>query len=189
MEVRGGGGGCLRGVLDAMSNKVSVSPPDGSLETLQTLQEQTSAQYRQTLEDLQQINTTVHYILTVINGLDHSLNDKLAWFMEHMGGATRGLSAVMVLAGHAAFLLLSALVLMFVQAPVLPRVALLVLVVGNALAALQWGSGLDLSFLGLLLAAVTAGVCACVCVRVCACVCLCVCVCVCLCVCVCVRVC
>ena len=148
--------------------------PDDSLETLSTLQEQTSAQYRQTLEDLRQINATVHYILTLTNGLDHSLNNQLAWFMEHVGGATKGLSLVTLLVGHAAFLLLSALVLMFVQAPVLPRVALLVLVVGNVLAALQWGSGLDLSWVGLLLAAVTAGVC----LSVCLCVCLCACVCV-----------
>lgn len=135
--------------------------PDESLETLSTLQEQTSAQYRQTLEDLRQINATVHYILALTNSLDHSLNDQLAWFMEHVGGATKGLSLVTLLAGHVAFLLLAALVLMFVQAPALPRVALLVLVVGNALAALQWGSGLDLAWLGLLLVAVTAGLCVC----------------------------
>ena len=62
-----------------------------------------------------------------------------------------------MLGGHAAFLLLAAFILIFVQAPSLPRIVLLVLVVANTLSALQWQSSLDLLTLAVLLAAVTAG--------------------------------
>ena len=62
-----------------------------------------------------------------------------------------------MLGGHAAFLVLAAFILIFVQAPSLPRITLLVLVVGNTLSALQWQSSLDLLTMAVLLASVTAG--------------------------------
>jgi hypothetical protein len=130
---------------------------DESISKLSSAQDQTATQYQRTLEDLKQINETINYILRVIDSLDYAINTQLSWLVGHIGGAASGLELVLVLGGHAAFLLLAAFILIFVQAPSLPRIVLLVLVVANTLSALQWQSSLDLLTLAVLLAAVTAG--------------------------------
>lgn len=73
------------------------------------------------------------------------------------GGAQRGLHVLTTLAGHACFLLLATLCVLFVRAPALARVALLVMVVGNAAAELRTGSSLSLHTLAALEVVVLAG--------------------------------
>lgn len=73
------------------------------------------------------------------------------------GGAQRGLHVLTTLAGHGCFLLVATLCVLFVRAPALARVALLVMVVGNVVAELRTGSSLSLHALAALEVAVLAG--------------------------------
>ena len=130
---------------------------DESMVHLMSFHERTSVSYQQTLEDLKNINTTINYILTVMDNLDHAINTQLSWLMRQVGGAKEGLTLLYTVAINVAFLFFFALFLMFVQAPALPRLVLILSVIGNTLIHLYCDYSLDVLTLAALVASITIG--------------------------------
>lgn len=100
--------------------------------------ENMSLQYEEALHNLQLINDSVSSMVAMLNAMNSALMHNLDWLMDWLGGAKDGLHLLTTLAVHAAFLFLATLCLVFVKAPGLTRVALLVTVTVNALAEIKY---------------------------------------------------
>lgn len=114
--------------------------------------ENMSSQYQETLHNLQLINDSVSSMVAMLNAMNSALVHNLDWLMEWLGGAKDGLHLLTTLAIHAAFLFLATLCLVFVTAPGLTRVALLVMVTANALAEIKFQVSLGVGMMAVLLA-------------------------------------
>ena len=109
-----------------------------------------SSQYQETLHNLQLINDSVSSMVAMLNAMNSALMHNLDWLTDWLGGAKDGLHLLTTLAIHAAFLFLATLCLVFVSAPGLTRVALLVMVTANALAEIKFQLSLSVGTMALL---------------------------------------
>lgn len=130
---------------------------DNSTGELLVLLEKMSVQYEATLHNLRTINSTVSQVLQLLDTMNGAIGLQLQWVTHHLGGAQDGLKILVVLATHAFFLLLSSLVLLFVRAPWVSRLALLLGVVCNMMAELKLGSSLTLAQLSAAVVAILIG--------------------------------
>lgn len=104
---------------------------ESKLELLDIISE-AKTQYKQTVQDLTTMDSTV----TSMKSKMDSLQRKLDWVVELLGGTKDQLHLPATLVVHVAYLVLTMLCLVFVCAPAATRVALLVLVVGNVV--VEW---------------------------------------------------
>lgn len=109
-----------------------------------------NSQYEATLQNLNTINKTVSHVLGLLDTMNSAIGIQLQWVMQQLGGAQDGLGVLLFLVSHCFFLLLSSLVLVFVRAPWLTRLALLLMVVCNVAAEIKLSSSLTLSQLTVL---------------------------------------
>lgn len=121
--------------------------------------ENMSLQYEDTLHNLELINASVSSMMTLLNTMNSALTRNLDWMTSRLGGAKEGLHILTTLAVHAAFLFLAVLCLVFVSAPGLARVALLVMVTGNALMEMRFYWSLSITAMATLQALMLMGEC------------------------------
>lgn len=136
---------------------VSLSQLDNSTAQLLDLLAKMSIQYEATLHNLKTINSTVSQVLQLLDTMNAAVGIQLEWVTQHLGGAQDGLQALTALALHCFFLLLSSLVLLFVKAPWVTRLALLLGVVCNLVAELKFNTSLSLTQLSASVAAILIG--------------------------------
>lgn len=96
-------------------------------------------------------------MLSLVVAMETTLSSQLDWLVVQLGGAQQGLTLLVLLATHAVFLLLATLCVLFVKAPALSRVTLLLLVCGNVLLELRYNISLTFSALTALQALVVLG--------------------------------
>ena len=118
---------------------------DNSSLQLLALMDRMSLQYEDTLNNLQLINSSVSSMVEVVTAMNSALTVNLEWMVNWLGGAQDGLHILTTLAIHGVFLILATLCLLFVKAPALARVALLVMITTNALAEVKLRVSLTLT--------------------------------------------
>ena len=69
--------------------------------------------------------------MNVVINMHTMLSSQLDWLINQLGGAQDGLRVLTTLATHTAFLLIAILCVLFVKAPALTRLSLLILVSVN----------------------------------------------------------
>lgn len=123
---------------------------DNSTSDLLVLLQKLSLQYEATMHNLELINVTIGSMLGLVTDMNGAINSQMSWIIEQMGGAKEGLRLLVVCSSHLLFLLLATLCVVFVSAPPLSRVILLILVVGNVALELKLNTSLSLQSLCLL---------------------------------------
>ncbi len=123
---------------------------DSSTGQLLRLMAEMSDKYQSTLDNLNRINSSVNAMMGLVVAMETTFNSQLEWLVDQLGGAQRGLHLLVLLSTHATFLLLATLSVLFVKAPALSRVALLLLVCGNVLLEIQYDTSLTFSALAVL---------------------------------------
>ncbi|XP_032803507.2 protein brambleberry-like [Petromyzon marinus] len=106
-------------------------------------QDDTSKYYSSLMSNLQRLNHTVGYLLQLVDSMQSNMNQKLDWLAQLLGGAGDNISVVYTFVLHAAYLLLAAVVVMFLQAPALTRAMLILCVVVNAVSEIKTGASFD----------------------------------------------
>ena len=96
-------------------------------------------QYESTLNNLERINSSVSSMMELVVAMDSAISGQLDWLVGQLGGAKDGLRILILLATHAAFLLMATLAVLFVKAPGFARVSLLVMVCVNVLCDVRYG--------------------------------------------------
>lgn len=89
------------------------------------------SQYQATLENLRVINSSVTSMMNVVINMHTVLSSQLEWLINHLGGAQDGLRVLTTLATHTVFLVIAILCVLFLKAPALTRLSLLILVSVN----------------------------------------------------------
>ncbi|XP_025068527.1 protein brambleberry-like [Alligator sinensis] len=147
---------------------------ESDLALIQSYQSQTGLYYEELMGKLQRVNRSLGQVLGAVEHLQSSVESRLqhiqsviAWTGDaglnpaglHAGQPQLGVSlgAISTCTLHAAYFLLAALLLAFLQTPGLPRAALLVLVAANALSELQRAASLGFPALTALLVLVITG--------------------------------
>ncbi len=59
---------------------------DSSSQVVLRYHDETTQNYRETIENLQRVNKSVAFILNTIDLMQHGLNNKLDWLTEFVGG-------------------------------------------------------------------------------------------------------
>ena len=121
--------------------------PDSSTAELLRVMEEMGTQYEATMDNLRLINSSVSSMMGVVLHMQAVLSSQLDWVMESLGGAKDGLRVLTTLATHAAFLFLAVLCVLFVKAPGLTRLSLLIIVSLNAVIEIRYK--VSLTFIGL----------------------------------------
>ena len=116
-----------------------------------------SEQYESTIDNLKTINNTVTHVLSLLNAMNSAVNIQLGWLMEQLGGAQDGLHTLTAIGGHAMYLLMGCLLLLFIKAPWVSRFALLLLIMSNLVMELKFHFGLSLSQLSVILLTILLG--------------------------------
>ena len=101
-----------------------------------------------TSQNLQEMEKSISSMMALLNEMKAVLSTNFEWMMGRLGGAEEGLHVLITLGYHAAFLFLTALSLVFVSAPGVARVALLVMVTINALMEIQFHWSLSFTTMG-----------------------------------------
>lgn len=109
--------------------------------------EEMGAQYEATMDNLRLINASVSSMMGVVLHMQEMLSSQLDWVVEGLGGAKDGLRVLTTLATHAAFLFLAVLCVLFVKAPGVTRLSLLIIVSLNAAVEIRYK--ISLTFIGL----------------------------------------
>ncbi|XP_076863218.1 protein brambleberry isoform X2 [Brachyhypopomus gauderio] len=121
-------------------------------------QQSTTAQfYSELMGKLERVNSTLGYMLTHLDSMQHRLEDRLGMIQGYLGWAGLSLRAVWTCVMHAGYFLLAAVLLSFLQCPTFSRVCLLITVPINAVAEVNQQTALDLVTLSLLLFTVSMG--------------------------------
>jgi len=119
--------------------------------------ESMSVQYKEILHNLQLINSTMSSMRGVVDSMNSALQRNLQWMMSWVGGAKDGLHTLTTVVVHAAFLFLGTLCLLFVGAPAMARVSLLVMVTTNALVEIKFHRSLPVAAMAALQALLLLG--------------------------------
>ncbi|CAN0403724.1 unnamed protein product [Lampetra planeri] len=120
-------------------------------------QDDTSKYYSSLMSNLQRLNRTVGYLLQLVDSMQSNMDQKLDWLAQLLGGAGDNISVVYTFVLHAAYLFLAAVVVMFLQAPALPRAMLILCVVVNAISEIKTGTSFDFIELSVLTVTFAAG--------------------------------
>ncbi|XP_068759826.1 protein brambleberry-like [Montipora capricornis] len=112
---------------------------------------ETTQHYNETMENLKIINETIAYLLQVTNEMQAKIDDRLGWLSQHIGGTGEKLLIVTTCLLHAGYFLLATLCILFLNAPLFTRLALLVLVPVNAWSEIKFQSSLSFGSLSCLL--------------------------------------
>ncbi|XP_019403637.1 PREDICTED: protein brambleberry-like [Crocodylus porosus] len=126
---------------------------ESDLALLQSYQSQAGLYYEELMGKLQRVNRSLGQALGAVEHLQSSVESRLQHIQSVLTWADTGVTmgAISTCTLHAAYFLLAALLVAFLQTPGLPRAALLVLVAANALAELQRAAPLGFPALAALL--------------------------------------
>lgn len=89
--------------------------------------------------------------------MNSAVNVQLGWLMEALGGAKDGLHTLTGIVGHAMYLLMGCLLLLFLKAPWVSRVSLLLLVTSNLAIEIKFQYGISLTQLTVILITIFIG--------------------------------
>ncbi|XP_019375282.1 PREDICTED: protein brambleberry-like, partial [Gavialis gangeticus] len=130
---------------------------ESDLALIQSYQSQTGLYYEELMGKLQRVNRSLGQVLGAMEHLQNSVESRLQHIQSVLAWAGMSLGAISTCTLHAAYFLLAALLMAFLQTPGLPRAALLVLVAANALSELQRATSLGFPALTALLVLVITG--------------------------------
>ncbi|XP_059579668.1 protein brambleberry isoform X2 [Alligator mississippiensis] len=130
---------------------------ESDLALIQSYQSQTGLYYEELMGKLQRVNRSLGQVLGAVEHLQSSVESRLQHVQSVIAWTGVSLGAISTCTLHAAYFLLAALLLAFLQTPGLPRAALLVLVAANALSELQRAASLGFPALTALLVLVIMG--------------------------------
>ncbi|XP_067416192.1 protein brambleberry-like isoform X2 [Emydura macquarii macquarii] len=120
-------------------------------------QNQTTLYYDQLMGKLHRMNQSLGLVLYAVDRMQSSVEGRLLHIQRFIGWAGVSLGATYTCVLHAAYFLLSALLMTFLQTPGFPRAVLLVLVIANALSELNHSVSLGFQSLTVFLTLVVAG--------------------------------
>ncbi|XP_064642760.1 protein brambleberry-like [Lineus longissimus] len=106
---------------------------------------ETTEQYKRTLDNLEKVNNTINYVLSSVNSMQSGIDTKLKWLTELLGGTDDKLAFLSVGAIHMVYFLLAALSASFLQTPWITRLIVMIVVPLNALSEIRQGVSLDFS--------------------------------------------
>ncbi|KAM9832043.1 protein brambleberry [Neosynchiropus ocellatus] len=124
---------------------------DHSVSEFQQHQDRTSRYYSDLMSKLERMNSTLALLLDHLDRTQTRVEERLHLIQGYLGQAGLSLAAAWVCVAHAAYFLLSAVLLTFLRCAAFTRAALLVLVPLNALAEINQQAALDLGSLTVLL--------------------------------------
>lgn len=107
--------------------------------------------YQITLENLERINTTVSYLLNLVDQARVEIDTKIGWVSALLFDAGDRLNVIYCCMVHSAYFLGSAVTASFLNAPFLARAAVLFIIPMNALSEVKQQSSLDFASLTALL--------------------------------------
>ncbi|KAG8229113.1 hypothetical protein J437_LFUL009582 [Ladona fulva] len=105
---------------------------DHSVQIVRDQNEEIAAKYRDAIENLAQINTTVHYLVEILEVTQSELDAWVQWMSSVLGGRDHTL-VMFALMLHLGYLLLGMVAMAFLGAPFISRLLLLILVPVNLL--------------------------------------------------------
>nr|XP_019958134.1 PREDICTED: protein brambleberry-like [Paralichthys olivaceus] len=126
------------------------------LEFLQ-YQDQTSQYYRDLMDKLERMNSTLGFMLHYIDNMQSRIEERLHMIQGYLGWAGLSLTAMWTCIAHTGYFFLIAVLLTFLRCPGFSRAMLLLTVPLNAVAEVNQQPALDLSSLSLLLLTVSLG--------------------------------
>ncbi|KAJ4426506.1 hypothetical protein ANN_27320, partial [Periplaneta americana] len=105
-----------------------------------------AAQYESTLHKLAQINTTVNFLLNLMDKTRHELDERLGWLTRLLGGTGEQVDRLYSCVLHILFLVVGMITAAFVRAPTLTRTFLLLVVPLNLAVTYHHGDDAALNF-------------------------------------------
>lgn len=105
-----------------------------------------ATQFEKTLERLEKINGTIHYIGNVTESMKTEIDQKLEWIANYIGNTGEQFEKVQRICMHIVYLLAAMIVASFLNAPTLTRVTILGLIPMNLAAFLKHGMKTCLDF-------------------------------------------
>lgn len=122
------------------SNALHISDKLGeTTEYIFSQNEIASSQFDQTIQRLSEISQTIEKLQTLIKVLENSVDGKLAWITQKIGGTDEALANINLVLQHMGYLLFGMLLLVFVNAPAFYRISFVIAVPTNFICSLlQW---------------------------------------------------
>lgn len=105
--------------------------------------EEFKAQYESTLRNLQEVNETVHSLVTLIGGTRKALEERLSWISTALGGTDLTVERLYLISWHSAFMLLAMVACAFLTARTSTRLVVATLPPFNLAFALYGENHLD----------------------------------------------
>lgn len=107
----------------AIQNKAQIiyKRIEDSAELLLNQTETAKKQYQETLLQLAEVNRTVSGLIDLVNNTKKTLEEKLIWLSNSLGGTDLALERLYVIVWHLTFLLISMIACAFLEAPITVR--------------------------------------------------------------------
>ncbi|BFZ23059.1 hypothetical protein BsWGS_26097 [Bradybaena similaris] len=125
------------------STEASVDKIESSLLSLLKKFEQLDGQYSGMSVSLRKMNTTMSDLMSAVDSLGSSLNERINWISQLLDGTDDKLSAMSCCLLHIAYFFLVASVATFLQISIPARLTMLVIIVGNVAAELNYNHSFD----------------------------------------------
>ncbi|KAB0804700.1 hypothetical protein PPYR_01670 [Photinus pyralis] len=109
--------------LVSIQNKVQVifQRIEDSSELLLKQSELAQQQYQVTVEQLAEVNATVHSLVSLVGGTRRALEERLAWINSALGGTDSAIERLYAILWHASFLLIAMITCAFLGAQIITR--------------------------------------------------------------------
>ncbi|XP_005101161.1 protein brambleberry [Aplysia californica] len=134
----------LKDLKDIQDNtEASVRKLDNNLQRLLGKYEELDSQYGGLAENLSKMNGTITYLMASVTYMQKHLDDRINWISQLLDGADDKLSAMSCCLLHIAYFFLLAVTATFLQVSLPVRLAMMVVIVGNVAAELNYDHSLD----------------------------------------------
>lgn len=120
-------------------------------------QKESADHYKDTIDNLKRINKTISDLLDAIQTTQSQLDDKITWLAGQFGATGYQISTMVTVLLHAGYFLVATYGIVFVQAPVVTRVTVVLVVPGNAFCQINYGWSMTFSQLTAVLITVLIG--------------------------------
>uniref|UniRef100_A0A2C9LA78 Uncharacterized protein n=1 Tax=Biomphalaria glabrata TaxID=6526 RepID=A0A2C9LA78_BIOGL len=144
----------LKNIQDSIEN---VQNLDTKLQKLLQKYEKLDFLYEEMYKHLDKMNTTVNHVLISVSKLTQHFEDKMAWLFQFLGVTDNKLSTVSCCLLHIAYFFLFAVIATLLEIAVSVRLLMLVVIVGNIAAELNYNYSMDFAGLTVFLLALYFG--------------------------------
>lgn len=127
------------------------------MENMSSQYQEVLLNHQEALQNLRIINSSISSMVSLLDTMNSALTGNLEWLIDCLGGTKDGLHLLTTLAIHATFLFLATLCLLFVKAPGMARVALLLMATANAFMEIKFCVSMSIPIMTLLQAVFLVG--------------------------------